>query len=1597
MDQKREVCTGSKLTSGKEMDFILNRRVLISMLFLGLTVLGYISYTKLDVELIPNAQLPTLIVQVGTPLEMDPEYIESQAIIPIEGAIGTLEGIEKIESNVSSRYGTIMIYYEKNADLKYASLKLQEKIDLIKGSLPAEFMVNIIKIDLEMLTNQFMSLQVRGEGGIDRIRNIAEREIRPELENIDGIAGVQVYGGQEKSIEIRLDERVCKANGITINQVKQALNNNSRSKSFAGTVVDGSAEYFVNVISEYTDVKEIAKLVVKQQGQVMLGDIAEIYYGVKEEESYSRVNGMDAVTMSLVNDNQANLIRLSHDAVKQINELNSSLAPSGVEIVIQSNSAATMEENINQIITLALTGGLLAIVILWYFLRNIRLVTIIAISIPVSVYTAFNFFYYYDITINSLTLVGVALAVGMLVDNSVVVLENIYRLAGTGKSAENAVKQGTTEVFRAIFASTLTTIIVFLPFIFSTNFLIKLIVKNIGVSIVSTLLISMLVALLFIPMGTFFLLSKSKNYRSDIFRKLSIHNRLIQAYHLVLKASMRKPAATIIGALVVFFTVLLISLTLSLTNTQEIQSAEFRLSVSMPSGSTLEKSDAVVSEVESRLSSISEKGDIVSRIEEEQATVTINLKEDWDKGSKRSLAEIKNDISERIKDISTAEITMDEVSTSGGFTSSGGGSETMNPGAEFMGMLGIGTETESVIIKGENFEQMKGLADDIRSYLDDLESIDNTGMNVQDSKPEVQLMFDMEYLGRNNITLNSLSAALASFGREFSSGSTFREGTENYDIILKYAETDTVSREETEKSIDDLRNLEVDSQDGNVMKMEELAAVIFAYGLGNIHRENQEKMLTVTYNFREEIQGSKDLLNGARLEVESVVSGLNIPSGLAVEVQHDEDPFKEFYKLIGIAFLLIYMIMAAVFESLITPVVLLFSIPLAALGSLLALILTGNSLLNANTLTGFLILLGVVVNNGIILIDYTKILRQRGYRRSRALMTAGVSRIRPIMITASTTIIAMVPLAMGKAEFVSVIGASFAVTVIGGLTLSTLLTLVFIPTFYSGLENAIDWFKGLGRINRIIQTVILAGIIALVYIYIDRFMWQLILTILAVIIVPASAWFVMNSLRKAREKVIEDDASIHIRIQSLVKIYDRESRWLREWKGGKRIRQRLGYEKNYRKLSDMDQLSWQVPILAFMIYFTYFYLKSGFWIFLFSIITWFIVSAVWVPFRELLSNRPDYKINKPAQWFMRIGDFTAFWLIPLLNLILFQLKWENIAIVLIIGFLWFTALFIYKTGEKLTRENIDIYRLEGRFRGMRKMVYKFVMLVPLIGKKKKPFKALNCVSMDIENGMFGLLGPNGAGKTTLMRIICGILEQSYGKVWINGLDTQKMREELQGLIGYLPQEFGSYENMTAGEYLHYLAMLKNITDEKIREERVTYVLRSVHMDERRNEKIGSFSGGMKQRMGIAQILLHLPRILVVDEPTAGLDPRERIRFRNLLVELSRERVVIFSTHIIEDISSSCNKVAVLNKGRLKYLGKPVDMTKEAEGHVWQYSIQASEFGGFVENNLVVHHMSEGDNIRVRVISESKPDNQAQQVSPTLEDAYLWLLRKKENS
>jgi ABC-type multidrug transport system ATPase subunit len=581
---------------------------------------------------------------------------------------------------------------------------------------------------------------------------------------------------------------------------------------------------------------------------------------------------------------------------------------------------------------------------------------------------------------------------------------------------------------------------------------------------------------------------------------------------------------------------------------------------------------------------------------------------------------------------------------------------------------------------------------------------------------------------------------------------------------------------------------------------------------------------------------------------------------------------------------------------------------------------------------------------------------------------------------------------MGTAEYVGAIGAPFAITVIGGLSVSTLLTLIFIPTLYSGMENVLKWTKSLNWMLQAGMAIVfvLGGLY--VWFKVETFIWQMLDFMLLIILIPGIVAFVMTSLRNASAKVIDENEPIRIEVRKLVKVYDRDSRFVREWKSGLKIRERAGLVKDYKKIRDFNDLIWQLPLFGFLVYFTFFFVESNFWMWVFSHFIYFFLVLLMVPLSQVLQNKYE-ATQKPR--FLKINNWLKniiYWITPLVFLAVFFFRWDNLGMFIFVGIIWFLLLVIYSSGEYIHKKELNIARIQGRFSGLRRGYFNMVLQIPVIGKRKKPFRALNGVSLEINTGMFGLLGPNGAGKSTMMRIICGILEQSYGKIWINGLDTQKYREELQGLIGYLPQAFGTYENMSAWEFLDYQAILKGIKDQKTRDERIDYVLKNVHMHDRRNDKIGSFSGGMKQRIGIAQILLNLPRILVVDEPTAGLDPRERIRFRNLLVELSRERIVIFSTHIIEDISSSCNQVAVINRGDLKYFGTPTDMVNMGNGFVWQFTIPANEFDNIADKKLIVHHMRDGENIRVRVLSQEKPYPDAVSVSPHLEDAYLCLLK-----
>lgn len=1644
------------------------------MLFIALTLLGYVSYRQLAVELLPNAELPTLFVMVNSNQEWDPGYLESEIIIPLEGAISSEGGVEKISSSIDSRQSTIRVDFTAGGNFQITALKLEERINKLAATFPEGFNVQVMKVDVQQMANSFMTLQVRGSGGVDRVRNVVDKEVRPDLENIDGVASANVYGGRERAIEVQLNPEMCKALNLTPSSISAILSQNTRDKEFAGFVVEPDGQLFVHVSSPYTHVSELENIVVAP-GPVHLKDVATIFFDLKEETSYSRVNGKDAVAVSLTNDSQANLIELSHKVQDGIDRINKKIAHLDVEIVVQENNAQIMEDNIKDIIDLAVTGGLLAIIILWFFLKNIRLVVLIGLSIPISIYTAFNFFYAAGITINSLTLIGMALAVGMLLDNSVVVLENIYRLSGNGMSPERSVTQGTTEVWRSIVAATLTTVTVFLPFVFSDNFLIKLIGHHIGISIVSTLTVSLVVALVFIPMVTYVILRLRKR-KTVFYEEVAVTQRPIQIYLVFLKAAMRNPGVTIIGSIVLFFVTLIGAITLNVQSMQDIESDRFNIYVTMPRGSTLEKADQIVKLMEDRLEGMAEKEELICRIREQDAVLTLVLKEDFRKTGKRQIGEIKNDVLNKVKDIQGSEVSVNEAAGSQG----GGG---MSGLSGFMRLMGIGQQQERIVIKGSDYDMMFQVAEDLRYHLNEQDFVSRSWVSYTGRQAELLLNFDPILLTSYEITRSDISNGLVSLNPEFSSGTTFKIGEDTYDIIIRNdipedkttlelaeeiaevatdsitAGTDsiaalagsisgsasvvaflaevppvaidttalaladttaagadslmaladstaiakdsvtadtiappepipTVLAEELEfkdKTIDDLKAVQIKSAKGGLHRLDEVAAINDARGRARIMRVNQDKQLELYYSFGRNAEASKQLLESYRSEIDALVAAYNLPSGLAVEVIHEEDEFAEFKFLILAALILIFMILASVFESFTTPFVLLFSIPLAAIGSLLALVLSGNSLLNANTLMGFLILLGVVVNNGIILIDYANILRSRGFRRNRALMAAGLSRIRPILITSITTIVAMLPLAMGDAEYSGAIGAPFAITVIGGLAFSTILTLVYIPTVCLGLENALEWYRNLSPKLWITHAILFIIGVAAIYFNAEGMLWQSICLVALVILIPGITYFIQNSLRRASEGIVNPDDEIQITVRNLVKVYDRPGKIRRDFTGGDAVRKRLGTSKEYHSLRDFVGDAWLLAILAFTIYLAWFHIDKKIWIFLLSLTIYGIVLLLWRKLRTYLF----YRFGGSRA--IRIVNRIIFWSIPPIIWFMMLSRLDNMGLSLFIGVLWAAGIAVYVTSRHLYEKNINIERVTGRFAGLRRSYYRMVKSIPVIGKQKKPFKALRGVSFTIHKGMFGLLGPNGAGKSTMMRIICGILEQSYGSIYVNNLDAREYREELQGLIGFLPQEFGTYEHMTATEFLDYQAILKGLTDAKVRKERIDYVLKAVHMYERKDDKIGSFSGGMKQRIGIALILLHLPRILIVDEPTAGLDPRERIRFRNLLVELSKDRIVIFSTHIIEDISSSCSQVVVINKGELKYFGDPVDMVNMANGKVWQFSIDKSAFET-LDKSMVIHHMQNGDTIQVRYLAYEQPQPDAILVEVNLEDAYLCLLK-----
>jgi len=1564
-------------------NFSIGRPVTTAMFFLGVSLLGLISLARLPVELMPEVVYPEVFVTV-LQQGMAPEQVERELVMPIEEQVSQLEGIVELTSTAALNRGNVRISYEPGTDMKFALLQVQSRMDRLQPSFPARTQINVQRFDEGDLSATVMELQILAEGAdLNWLRDYAEENIAPELAAVEGVVTAQVLGGRQSAVEIVAAPDRLQAYGLSLSDVRTALQDANRPRAYLGAVYDGSQVFAVSFQGQFTDLRQIDRALVDPAIPLRLGDVAEVNYGLQQRSDLSRVNGQSAVGVLIQKEDEANLIAVA-DAVKEaIAKLNRDFAHEGVSLIVTNNQAELMEDSLDTLKQAAGVGLLLGLVVLFLFLRNARFVAVLLLAIPASLLATFNLMYAWDLTLNVLSLCGLALAMGMLTDNSIVVMESIFKHFERGKTATEAARDGTAEVSKAVVAATATTALVFLPVVFiQSDF--QDILRELALAITFPLLASLLVALSLVPAVAARMLGRQWTEPLGT-------GQLMAMYTLLLKAGLRHRAVVAYGVLLALLATLVAAFFLMLEQEVIAEETQFSVYASLGDGATLDATDAVLQQIEDAVRELPGVERFTTSVQEGQGSVTVMLLDRDERPEQVSAEELKDQLEGELQEISGGALIGFEPQASsfgrgGGRGGRGGGGGRGGRGGGSGGFnLQAGAASETALIKGYDFSTLQMIADDLQYRFEELEEIDPNSIrpDLQRSAPEIQVIPQPMALFDQDLRVNQVLSAVSDANPEGFQAQTDFLKADGSEIPIEVRPTEDPEADGPGR--EGVGAIAVLGGAGEYVPLGELAHVRSDEGRNNILRTDQSRRVNLSYQFADEIVESQPLLDAARELVRGMVQDLVLPVGYSIEIIEVETD-SVYYWMMGIAAILTYMVLAALFESFAAPLIIFGTLPTAAIGSCWALMLTGTGLTSQAgpmALLGFIVLIGIAVNNGIILIDAIGTLRyEEGFRRERAVLAAGRSRVRPILMTSATTLLGVMPLALdfgGDYE----VWPPFAIAVLGGLAVSMVSTLIFVPVAYMGLDQVRRWLEDIGRVGVGVATGIAGAATAALYWESDSLFWTA--------LVPLPLWLLLLAMVSVAQRVHRARAARTsagtvqvIRLQTLTKIYGAPGRFRREWARFDRRDERLrarGIDPVDRK-SVKDGLSWKLPLLALM-GFLHTYFENALWLYLLSLASWGLVAHLLREAAELCVGKTGRGLRGLARWAVPLV-FVAY--------VHHSLALPSLTLASLLAWLGYRVARVW--ADRVRRGAVDLEALAGRLAWLRRPVYGGAAALPLIGVPPPTFQALYGVNLEIGRGMFGLLGPNGAGKTTMMRIICQVLKPSSGSVAFDGINITRFGP-VQGVIGYLPQYFGLYEHMSAYQYLDYRALLEGFRDSGLRRERVAASLQQVNLEERQDDAIGSFSGGMKQRVGIAQTLLHLPQIIVVDEPTAGLDPVERIRFRNLLARISQERIVIFSTHIVEDISGSCNRLAVLASGRILYQGTPRTMRDLASGHVWETVVAEEGFEQVDREVRVISHLRTPEGIRARFLAaEGWRGLDAVPVDPTLEDAYLHLLGRE---
>ncbi len=1354
----------------------------------------------------------------------------------------------------------------------------------------------------------------------------------PRFASVSGVSQALTGGGAPRQVTVTVDPDRAAALDVTTEAVTAFLGTNVGHLRFLGNLESEVGRLQVILDGRPRGLEMLGNARVESNRPVLLRHVSDLRIGPAREETLARVNGQPSVSLILFQEEGANLVRLGRELRQRVADMREELRPLGLDLVIGFDAADMVEDQIGRLAGLGATGFAIALVVLFLFLREWRAVTVVAVSVPVSLLAALSLLYLVGQSLNLITLFGLALAVGLLVDNSVVVYEAVQRRLERGADAAVAVRDGLRRTVRAIVAASATTAVVFLPLslVEFDSVMVRELIEVVALSILVPLAASLVVAVGLVPLLAHRLAAPAAQRRLRLAQQRRAERGGLVAPDLgrmffgrVVARALRQPPAWIAGtagAVVVTVVIAFPWVAVSSAATQEAPEADIvQLAVRFAGGQgSLAASSEAMGHLERAVLGPDGVESVDATIQEEGGSLTVQLVDAADRPTGASAQRVRAVVRNAARELQGIEILRPGEDELGGGDGGGPG------GQQGLGGL-LGGAPAEVVLSGPDSEQLDILARNIQFQLESMPQVAQAWMSSRPGMAEIWVEPRHRAFEAFGLTLDDVLPVLRLAGREgqqIQTGFVLPTGRE----LPMVVERKDVRRQRGASR--DLTRLRVTTKAG-VVPVIALATVRRMPAPPVIAHHNGRRELTVLYRLSGDVPDTGPGRLGVEDQIAAAVRSVPRPPGFTVETPAETETTSWFRRILVPVVGLLFLVLAMTFESLTLPVLVLLALPLTLLGSTWALAIAGMPL-DIMAMLGALTLLGLTVNPAILLVDRMQQLVLFGGWSSGAAALASVrERTRPVLMTTATTVAGLWPLALATGRE-NEIWPPFATIVIGGLVTSTLLTLLVIPVGFILLRR-LDVLFGrtgpwlvlawLGATVAVMSTLVVTGTVTSLF-------WQVVLSVL----IGGGLLAVVVLVFRPRDlpEPEMDHGPPRLDVRHLRKVYDLPGPLRATLRASRHFAERV-LERGGRPFDPADAQARLVPLAVGAASLSYLamQLQSTFWRLVFGMIVATLISRLILEIRKARGGADATGRVQPGGiegWLALLVPWAVLAAYTWVTALGPRLAGEVPEAGYVPSGLFALVLAIGQGARRSARRQaggrLDRRATRGWLRSARSLWRRWTARVGGADLPADPVLALAGVSFAVDRGMVGVLGPNGAGKTTLLRQLAGVLDPTRGTIGLGGVPMRAIQRYLARWVGYLPQDVGMPGGLTAREYLSYFAAFYEIS-RTVRRQRVQSLLEEVGLTGKTDVPIKSLSGGMRQRVAVARTLLRLPPVIIVDEPTVGLDSRERIRFRNLLSHLGRERIVLFSTHVVEDVQRMSRVQRRFPLSRSRALSRPV--------------------------------------------------------------------------